>query len=179
MRCIVNDQECTETRLRLGMCEKHYRRFLKYGSIESTRIDTFNHYDVSSNGCWIWRGAIYSNGYGKTSVKIHGTRLAHRVFYIKYVGPIPDGLDLDHSCRNRRCVNPTHLEPVSRSINLNRGHKARTYCENGLHDITLPDAVKPGTNQCIECWRIRYRKASVKYRQTKSREARLTHSAHT
>lgn len=163
MRCTVNDSECVPGRLRLGMCERHYRRQLKHGTTANPRIDPLTHYDVNEEGCWIWRGAVWRNGYGKTSVPVHGTRLAHRAFYVEHVGPIPDGADLDHLCRVRRCCNPAHLEPVSRSVNLTRGLDARNTCRSGLHDLSQPDALKPGTRQCVQCWRIRYRKAKASY----------------
>ena len=68
------------------------------------------------DGCWIWRGRIAPNGYGRL-----GSKYAHRVMYELHVGPIPTGLDVDHLCRVRHCVNPRHLEPVTRSENLRRG----------------------------------------------------------
>lgn len=71
-------------------------------------------------GCWVWRGGRMPFGYG--SVWLDGrTRLAHRVFYERLVGPIPDGLQLDHLCRNPPCVNPAHLEPVTHTENSRRG----------------------------------------------------------
>jgi hypothetical protein len=147
------------------MCERHYRRWLKRGDTSApTHIDNLARCKVTGAGCWRWLGAMWPNGYGKTSVAIHGTQIAHRVFYIEHNGPVPDGLDLDHRCRNRWCVNPKHLEPVSRAENLDRGHLARITCKSGRHDITLPGALRPGTRQCIECWRGRYRTAGARYR---------------
>jgi hypothetical protein len=76
--------------------------------------------------CWIWQLGRLPNGYGvgydETTQR---SALAHRVCYVKNVGPIPDGLDLDHLCRVRECCNPAHLEPVTRSENLKRGYAAR------------------------------------------------------
>lgn len=177
MRCVINDEECAPGRLKRGMCSKHYQRLRLTGSTASTRIDNLSNYEVMPNGCWRWKGAVWSNGYGKTSIKIHGTRLAHRGFYIEHVGPIPDGLDLDHRCHNddpdcdkwpdcehRQCVNPADLEPASRSTNLTRAIAARKTCEAGLHDLTAPGAVRNGNRQCVECWRTRYRTAGKKYR---------------
>ena len=75
-------------------------------------------------GCWEWQGSMVENGYGVVSV--NGANIkAHRRYYEVLVGPIPPGLDLDHLCRNRACVNPDHLEPVTRSVNLIRGNKGR------------------------------------------------------
>lgn len=172
MRCAINDSECIPGRLRRGLCERHYRRALKHGSTANPRIDVFNHYVVASGGCWEWAGAMWGNGYGKTSVKVHGTRLAHRAFYAEHRGPIPKDMDLDHLCRNRRCVRPDHLEPVPHQINLIRGHEARTVCQSGLHDITVPGALKPGTRECVQCWRERYRAAGQRYRAKKANRQR-------
>lgn len=76
-----------------------------------------------NSGCWLWLGHIKSNGYGTLGVKMDGawkTMHAHRICYEVHVGAIPKGSDLDHRCRLRCCVNPDHLEPVSRSENLAR-----------------------------------------------------------
>ncbi len=75
---------------------------------------------VREDGCWEWIGARWRLGYGKFNV---GERrvAAHRFGYEMLVGPIPEGLDLDHLCRNPWCVNPDHLEPVTRTENTRRG----------------------------------------------------------
>lgn len=75
---------------------------------------------VSAAGCWEWKGYINHNGYGKVVVN-DTTRRAHRVSYEHFVGPLTPGLTLDHLCRNRRCVNPTHLEEVTLLENNRRG----------------------------------------------------------
>jgi hypothetical protein len=82
-------------------------------------------YRVESRGyetpCWIWQRAISSTGYG-TITRRRGVRgLAHRLYYEWFVGPIPDGLVIDHLCRNPACVNPEHLEPVAQTENVRRG----------------------------------------------------------
>jgi hypothetical protein len=69
--------------------------------------------------CWIWQGAKTRNGYGVTTVSGTST-LAHRAFYMMFVGPIPPGLQLDHLCQVRPCVNPEHLEPVTATVNVRR-----------------------------------------------------------
>jgi hypothetical protein len=76
--------------------------------------------------CWNWTGPMQKGGYGK-----HGGSPAHRVVYELLVGPIPEGLHIDHLCRNRACVRPEHLEPVTREENVRRGIEARTTCHKG------------------------------------------------
>lgn len=72
--------------------------------------------------CWVWTPPLRPDGYGQFWVASKGRAIvAHRWSYEHHVGPIPEGLTLDHLCRNRSCVNPTHLEPVTRGENVRRG----------------------------------------------------------
>jgi hypothetical protein len=86
--------------------------------------------------CWLWQGVTHETGYALINVK-NTTRRAHRVAYEAFVGPIPDGLTLDHLCRVRHCVNPAHLEPVTMRENLMRGDSPaavnvrKTHCPKG------------------------------------------------
>lgn len=76
---------------------------------------------VCQSGCWLWTGSVFKRtGYG--ALKLGGRlRLAHRVSYERFRGPIPNDLPLDHLCRERRCVNPLHLEAVPIAENVRRG----------------------------------------------------------
>lgn len=78
-----------------------------------------------SDSCWLWTGALFpSNGYG--ALHLDGAAVpAHRVSYELNVGPIPDGLTIDHLCRVRACVRPDHLEPVTQAENLRRARPYR------------------------------------------------------
>lgn len=74
-------------------------------------------------GCWLWEGST-RGGYGR--VRIEGKMMeAHRASYEKYVGDIPDGLVIDHLCRNRSCINPDHMEPVTNAENIKRGNAGK------------------------------------------------------
>ena len=116
------------------------------------------------DGCWEWTGAR-SNGYGNVEVANRKRRGAHRVIYELLVGAVPDGLELDHLCRNRGCVRPDHLEPVTASENNRRGINvlarkwaSRTHCEHG-HEYT-PENTHIGTRGqriCRACERERQR----------------------
>lgn len=132
--------------------------------------------DRTENDCWLWTGALWGGGYGLFSVRIRQGRYrsvpAHRWAYEHVVGPIPDGMDIDHLCRNRRCVNPAHLEPVTRRENILRGvsqvalHAAATHCPAG-HPYNEQNTwvSKAGHRQCRICDRERKRE------QTKQNDA--------
>jgi hypothetical protein len=76
--------------------------------------------------CWEWQGHVMRNGYGQFGLRRGVVVLAHRWAYEDLVVAIPDGLDLDHLCRNTRCVNPWHLDPVTRAENLRRARPYKT-----------------------------------------------------
>jgi hypothetical protein len=91
---------------------------------------------IQPSGCWEWTAARLADGYG-TFFDGEKVVLAHRWAYEHFVGPIPEGLALDHLCRNHGCVNPEHLEPVTWRTNTMRGetipaaHAAKTHCPSG------------------------------------------------
>lgn len=67
---------------------------------------------VSDSGCWIWQMALDPSGYGKAYAPGVPSRGAHRIAYLAFVGPIPDGHEIDHTCFNRSCCNPSHLRAI-------------------------------------------------------------------
>jgi len=124
--------------------------------------------------CWIWQGSIGAGGYGKLWRK-GKTLLAHRWIYEKDVGPIPEGLTLDHLCRQRDCVNPAHLEPVTTKENLRRGESPsariarKTHCKRG-HEFTTDNTYigAGGRRCCRSCMRAKSRE----YQRRKRAKAR-------
>lgn len=81
---------------------------------------------VVDTGCWIWEGAANHKGYGHLQSGRRGQMVkVHRISFEAHHGQIPDGHVVDHLCRNRRCVNPRHLEAVTNAENLRRGAIAR------------------------------------------------------
>jgi hypothetical protein len=117
-------------------------------------IDKIEFTDVAE--CWVWIGTGNNKGYGRVWFD-GGMRLAHRVVYEILNGPIPKGMVIDHLCRVRRCVNPSHLEVVTTRENLLRGNTvtamaaAKTHCPQG-HEFT-PENILPdrGTRRCRTC----------------------------
>lgn len=112
-----------------------------------------------SGECWLWTAAKERSGYGLWSPpKATGLRMsvAHRFAYMHKVGPIPKGLDLDHLCKNKSCVNPGHLEPVTHQENVRRAHAHRTHCKQG-HERTPENWVERanGHYYCRACSRER------------------------
>ncbi len=110
---------------------------------------------VPFSGCWIWVASLDGKGYGK--INIGGViTAAHRFSYTHYIGIIPDGLELDHKCRVRSCVNPDHLEPVTHLENVRRGQVAnRTHCPKGHAYDAENTYVYKGKRQCRICVRER------------------------
>ena len=87
-----------------------------------------------TNTCWNWLGELSGSGYGRITIDSKKIS-AHRYFYETIIGEIPKGLELDHLCSNKKCVNPLHLEPVTRSENMKRAGairvKNRPNCPKG------------------------------------------------
>lgn len=127
---------------------------------------------VREDSCWIWNGSIGKDGYGRSYVSYqdgtHGKTVAHKIVYETLVDYVPGKMTLDHLCRNRNCVNPYHLEIVTRKENVLRGiglaaqNVVKTHCKRG-HPFTgenLRFGSNPGgrvSRLCAECIRIRGR----------------------
>jgi hypothetical protein len=130
--CVVDG--CTGAHRARGYCYRHYTNILRYGQRTSPNRDPIARFiakvaSADANGCEIWIGALTTHGYG--AFWADGRQVAaHRFSYETFIGPIPDGLDLDHvwdrGCRSKACVNPSHLEPVTERENTRRAYRARS-----------------------------------------------------
>lgn len=178
-----------------GRCAPHYQRARLYGPDDPRSLYLVGQRPrptaeerfwakVDRRGdseCWPWTGALQPNGYGRfTSDNRRASRqgsMAYRYAYELLVGPIPDGLVIDHMCHtpecklgndcpHRRCVNPAHLEPKTQAENQHRStvaevqrarHARRTHCKDG-HELTPANTyVVQGRRRCRECLRIKAR----------------------
>lgn len=117
---------------------------------------------IARNGCWLWTGGVVGFGYGQFRTGGRGSArvLAHRWAYTHLVGPVPDGLSLDHLCRTPTCVNPDHLEPVTHRENVLRSagitalNARKTHCHAGHPLLAVAGARR---RHCKQCASDRYR----------------------
>lgn len=95
---------------------------LRYIRFHHTRKPADRHRVDEKTGCWLWEGATNPDGYGMVWSSERSKAIgAHRAYYMRYIGPIPNDYQLDHLCRTPLCVNPDHLEPVTQAENVRRG----------------------------------------------------------
>lgn len=113
---------------------------------------------IKTDTCWLWEGAQTHNGYGNG-----GGKMAHRAVYEDLVGPIPEGLTLDHLCRVRLCVNPAHLEPVTIGENIRRSPRAiSSECKYGHQYRSQSKFYQiKGARRCHECHATRERRRKL------------------
>lgn len=125
--------------------------------------------------CWLWTGWKTPTGYGRFKADVWSS-VAHRVTFQLLVGPIPEGLELDHLCRVRGCVNPVHLEPVTHAENVRRGRagivggarqRAKTHCPQGHPYDEANTYIGRLGRSCRACGRASYhrRKARLNAKQ--------------
>lgn len=130
-RCSVDG--CEKLAKQRSWCTMHYGRWYRTGKLTRKSNDTkayepvwwfVTHIEIVESGCWLWRGGRRADGYGRIGVN-NRSLLAHRWSYEHFMGPIPEGLVLDHLCRVPQCTNPLHLEPVTPRENVLRGYASQ------------------------------------------------------
>lgn len=160
---------CERPRKARGWCGTHHERWRRNGTTDDLTPATEERFwaKVTCGDCWEWTGACGPDGYGRFKPPNSVPVLAHRYAYELLVGRIPDGLQIDHLCRVRACVNPDHLEPVTQRENILRGeaptavNARKSQCKNGhpydlLNTYWRPD----GGRDCRVCQRERNRGAA-------------------
>jgi HNH endonuclease len=140
---------------------RRVRKVAKRSHVNMEIAYLFHHIEVVPSGCWLWWGRKTDDGYGLFG---HKNTRAHRAAYEFFVGPIPEGMQLDHTCRVRHCVNPGHLEAVSSRENTLRGETVtglnaqKTHCPQG-HPLDGDNVyLYKGKRACKECRRNHVRK---------------------
>jgi hypothetical protein len=133
-------------------------------------------FEITGDDCWVWKGTVH-DGYGRMWWKGR-LQLVHRIIYELANGPIPEGLECDHLCRNRLCVNPDHIELVTGRENVLRGigpsaqHARQTHCKRGHplagENIYKPYPSQPVVRRCKECARTYDREWKRAYRLRKA-----------
>jgi len=143
------------------LCGRHYHRERRRAKGMRERPTSLGDHIVEKvlidDGCWLWQGHL-SNGYGRLQQSSR-SYMAHRVVYEALVGPIPEGLVLDHLCREPRCVRPSHLEPVSDYENVVVRSSAaasalnarKTHCPTGHAYDEENTRVHRGKRYCRRC----------------------------
>lgn len=146
-------------------------------SLTNREFELFTLKFLMGKGCWTWLAYRMPSGYGRFSYKNHGGQYAHRISYEEFVGPIPDGLQIDHKCKNRGCVRPSHLEAVTAEENLRRStawsadayaKRKKDHCPLG-HPYSAENTYfyPDGRYKCRICSRISDNKRNALRRATK------------
>jgi hypothetical protein len=125
--CVISD--CERPHHSHGLCSRHDHRRRRHGvptaggphRLHGPLADRLARFIVPNDaGCWIWTGSCDRDGYGWIGTGDGAVRRAHIVTFELYVGPVPEGLELDHTCVVPPCVNPAHLDPVTHLENVRR-----------------------------------------------------------
>ena len=140
---ICSIEGCSSPHMARGWCSKHWQRWRRSGSTSDPEIMHYLAVEESFDArvdkrdpqeCWNWLGSLTGAGYGQ--IYVDGKMIhVHRYAYTRWNGAIPDGLDIDHRCRNRRCCNPRHLRLATRSQNNENTSRARCDSKTGVRGV--------------------------------------------
>lgn len=159
-----------------GLCHMHYQRWRRGARLDAPVMPWRSPWTPDqilagkfekTDTCWNWTGYLDRAGYGVVNSRGLRIRQAYRLAYTAWVGPIPDGLHLDHLCRNPRCIRPDHLEPVTPAENARRAgpYRRPTHCKRGhllSEDNVYRAPSRPQWRVCLTCikaYRARHRAA--------------------
>ena len=146
------------------MTDKQQRRF--WANVDPT--GNGGRYTYNGEACWIWQGYIRKDGYGGYTPKHARPRLAHRIAYELAHGPVPQGLELDHECRNKACV--LHVRAVTHRENMRNTDKAQqTHCCRG-HALTGRNVIVKA-NGCRNCRTCKQAQERARYWERKEEQA--------
>jgi hypothetical protein len=132
-----------------------------------------------NSGCWIWLRSVDTSGYGRLFIDKKQVS-AHRTAYEVYIGPIPEGKEIDHLCRVRCCINPVHLEPVTDRENALRGNggmfqASKTHCPQG-HPLIAGNLRAGPRRACLTCHREREARRRMCHSDSRSESRRTAES---
>lgn len=172
--CVIDD--CPKVATARGWCQMHYMRWWTHGDpltvkrFHGTAEERFWRAVDASGVCWEWTGFL-TEGYGRFQPSVGQTVSTHLWAYRTLVGPVPDGMELDHRCRNRCCVNPDHLQPVTKVINILRGgsphavNARKTHCPKGHAYDDVNTINDRNVRRCRTCRRATCREATRRLRE--------------
>lgn len=179
-RPLCSIEGCDSNRYCKDLCCNHYNAYRKWGDPlfvgkqwKLSPEERFWQYVRKTDECWEWTGNTSRLGYGMFSLD-GKSRSAHRVSYEWFVGTIPEGLEIDHLCRNRRCVRPEHLEAVSHHENVRRGiNVTRLHCKLGH---LLQPSMENGRprRRCPDCDRTSKQRYQERKKLERLKLARVT-----
>lgn len=137
---VCSEQDCITPTHARGLCKSHYGKRATLGTLpprSSATLEERFWAKVKKTGtCWLWTGHVSKSGYGRFRVKGYAES-AHRVSYEISIGAIPEGLDVDHVCRQKSCVNPDHLRAATRKQNMeNRSGAQKNNLSSGVLGVS-------------------------------------------
>jgi hypothetical protein len=141
------------------------------GRPASDPVERFFKFVQDDGDCWVWTGFLDRGGYATFTLPGGRRMKAHRWSYSYFIDDIPEGLHIDHLCRNRACVNPWHLEPVPMRVNVLRGtapsavNAAKTHCKRG-HEFDESNTIRiPAGRECRACRREIYKRYRLRKKE--------------